>query len=62
MGDATKCFKGQLNKEENLRLAEMYWESDVDTENQQAICEMLVNGQITVVGIEKEINANIESD
>lgn len=62
IGDATKCFKGQLSKEENLRLAEVYWERNVDTENKQAICEMLVNGQITVVEIVKEINANIESN
>ena len=62
IGDATKCFKGQLSKEENLNLAEVYWESNVDTENKQAICEMLVNGQITVVEIVKEINANIESN
>ena len=62
MGDATKCFKGQLNREENLRLAEVYWQSKVDTENQHAICEMLVNGQITVIEIVKEINANIKGD
>ena len=59
--DATKCFKGQLSKEDNLRLAEIYWESKIDTENKQAICEMLVDGQITVIEIVKEINANIES-
>ena len=34
----------------------------VDTDNKHAICEMLVDGQITVVGIIKEINANIESN
>ena len=62
IGDATKCIKGRLSKEENLRLAEVYWESNVDTENKQAICEMLVNGQITVVEIVKEINANIQSN
>ena len=62
VGDATKCFKGQLSKVENLRLAEVYWEANGDSENQQAICEMLVNGQITVVEIVKEINANIQSD
>lgn len=62
IGDATKCFKGQLSKEENLKLAEIYWENKIDTSNQQAVCEMLVNGQITVVEIVKEINANIEND
>jgi len=62
MGDATKCFKGQLSREENLRLAEIYWENSVDTGNQHSICEMLVNGEIVVVEIVKEINANIESN
>ncbi len=61
-GDATKCFQGRLNKEENLRLAEIYWESKMDTANQQGICEMLVDGQITVIEIVKEINANIWGD
>lgn len=59
VGDATKCFKGQVSKEENLRLAEGYWEAGVDSGNPQAICEMLVDGQITVVEIVKEIKANI---
>ena len=62
IGDATKCFKGQPSKDENLKLAEIYWESSAAAENQQAICEMLVNGEITVVEIVKEINANIESN
>ena len=62
VGDATKCFKGTLSKEENLKLAEAYWESEADGKNPQAICEMLVNGRITVVEIVKEINANIEVD
>ena len=60
VGDATKCFKGQLNIEENLKLAEIYWDSKVDTTNEQSICEMLVDGHITVVEIVKEINTNIE--
>ena len=60
MGDATKCFRGCLSKEENLKLAEAYWEREADTDDQQAVCEMLVNGRITVVEIVKEINANIK--
>lgn len=58
IGDATKCFKGQLDKQANLRLAEAYWQSNADTEKEQAIHEMLVDGQITVIEIVKEINAN----
>lgn len=61
-GDAARCFQGQLRKEENLRLAELYWACSVDSKDPEAICEMLVDGQITVVEIVKEINANIGSD
>ena len=62
VGDATKCFKGQLNKEENLRLAELYWENKSGGNCNTAICEMLVNGKITVVEIVKEINANVKNN
>ena len=59
MGDATKCFRGQLDKEENLRLAEAYWSSPADPEDPNVICECLVDGTVTVLEIVKEINANI---
>lgn len=59
MGDATKCFDGQLSKEENLKLAELYWTSKVEETNHQSICEMLVDGHITVMEIVKDIYANI---
>ena len=59
IGDATKCFKGTTGKEENLRLAEIYWENKIDVSNEQPIIEMLVDGNITVIEILKEINANI---
>lgn len=62
IGDATKCFKGQINKEENLKLAENYWNSEIDASAQRVIGEMLVNGQITVVEIVREIHANIDHD
>lgn len=61
VGDAAKCFKGRLSREENLRLAEAYWEKSADEQDRQAVCEMLVNGEMTVVEIVKEINANTES-
>ncbi|MBO5937676.1 MAG: DUF2441 domain-containing protein [Clostridia bacterium] len=59
VGDANKCFRGQLSKEENLRLAEIYWENKADEKNSQQIREMLVDGEIKVLEIVKEINANI---
>lgn len=59
-GDATKCFDGGLDQQENLRLAEIYWENKHNDINNPPICEMLVDGTITVIEIIKEINANIE--
>ena len=58
LGDATKCFRGQLEKEENLRLARIYWEHRAE-EQPTAVCEMLVDGKITVAEIVTEILANI---
>lgn len=60
IGDATKCFDGTLDKNENLRLAEIYWENKRDNINQTSIYEMLVDGKITVVEIVKEINASLQ--
>ena len=59
IGDATKCFNGRTSKEENLRLAEIYWKSRAGCECVQTIREMLVDGQITVIEIVREINANV---
>ena len=59
LGDATKCFNGQLSKEENLRLAANYWETPADPNDPNMICECLVDGQISVLEVVKEINANI---
>ena len=44
----------------NLKLAEDYWKSGTDEKHQPKICEMLVDGDIVVVEIVKEINANIK--
>ncbi len=53
-GDATKCFDGKLTEKENLILAEKYWDNkDFD---ETSILEMLVDGDIEVVEIVKEIN------
>ena len=58
-GDATKCFRGLTDRGENLRLASLYWEKGYDG---TGICEMLVDGKITVSEIVKEINANLPED
>lgn len=59
IGDATKCFDGQTDKAVNKELAKMYWENPQLEDNKNEVCEMLVDGEITVVAILKEINANI---
>lgn len=53
-GDATKCFDGRLTEIENLILAEKYWENKEFDET--AISEMLVDGDIEVVEIVKELD------
>lgn len=51
-GDAEKCFDGKLSEEENLILAEKYWENkDFGT---SSILEMLVDGDIEVIEIVEE--------
>lgn len=61
IGDATKCFDGRLSHQENLRLAERYWRNEPDEQGEPPVCEMLVDGEITVLEIVKEINANIQA-
>ena len=58
-GDAYKCFDGTPSEEENLRLAEIYWRNGENEDGQPPITEVLVDGDIRVVEIMKEINANI---
>ena len=58
-GDATKCFDGSPDKAENLRRAELYWENRPNPAGEPPVCEMLVDGLITVVEVMQEINANI---
>ncbi len=55
VGDATKCFDASLCKEENLRLAEAYWENKANPAGEPPIVEMLVDGDIEVVEIIKEV-------
>lgn len=59
IGDATKCFDGQINKAANRELAKLYWENPQTEDHKNEVCEILVDGEITVVSIVKEINANI---
>lgn len=52
-GDAEKCFDGKLTEIENLSIAEKYWENK--TFDNSSIIEMLVDGDIEVIEIVKEI-------
>ncbi|MBE6883442.1 MAG: DUF2441 domain-containing protein [Ruminococcaceae bacterium] len=58
-GDAYKCFDGTIYEEENLRMAEIYWLNGPNEDGHEPIVEVLVDGEIEVVEIMKEINANI---
>ena len=58
-GDAYKCFDGSIDEEENIRQAEIYWQNGPNEDGSQPIVEILADGDIEVVEIMKEINANI---
>lgn len=53
LGDAEKCFQGKTDKEENLRLARLYWSCPKESIETP---EMLVDGIIT---FEEIINGDI---
>ena len=61
-GDASKCFDGTVSEEENLRLAEIYWLNGPNEDGHEPIIEVLADGDVEIVEIVKEINANIEQD
>ena len=54
IGDATKCFDGTVHKEENLRMAEKYWENGPNPPEEPPIHEYLVSGDIEIVEIIQE--------
>lgn len=60
VGDARNCFNATFDKNENMRLAERYWLNQPNLENEQPIIEILVDGDIEVVEIVKEINKNLK--
>ena len=58
-GDAYKCFDGCISEKENLRMAEIYWQNGANEDGQDPIVEILADGDIEILEIVKEINANI---
>lgn len=57
-GDACSCFDGTADKAQNLALAEKYWQSSPSA-GARPVKELLVDGDIEVAGIVREINRNI---
>ncbi len=58
-GDAYKCFDGVVDEEENIRQAEIYWLNGANEDGREPIVEILADGDIEIVEIVKEINANV---
>ena len=58
VGNACNCFDGTPDKDANLAKAERYWQK-LPNEDDEYIWEMLVDGDIEVVRIVEEINANL---
>lgn len=51
IGDAYKCFDGTISKEENLRMAELYWANGINEDGHAPIMEILVDGDIEIIDI-----------
>ena len=52
-GDAWNCFAGTSNREENLSLANRYWNNEHNTSGNEPILETIVDGKIKVIEIIK---------
>lgn len=59
VGDALNCFAATTDHAENLRLAEAYWQNLPNPADQPPMPELLVAGNVQVVEIVREINANL---
>lgn len=59
VGDAWNCFKATLSHDENLALAERYWQNLPNLQGEAPMQELLVAGNVVVEEIVKEINANL---
>lgn len=58
-GDANNCFAATLDRQENLRLAERYWENAPNLAGEPPIREILADGVIEVVELVRRIGANV---
>lgn len=60
VGNANLCFRGELEPEKNLEMARKYWK--VEETGEDPIVEMLIDGDIEVVEIVREIGANVDTN
>lgn len=58
VGDACNCFDGTPDKEANLAKADHYWQILPNDEG-EPVWEMLVDGDIEIIRVVEEINANL---
>ena len=58
VGNACNCFDGTPDKAANLAKADHYWQN-LPNEDNEYIWEMLVDGDIEVIRVVEEINANL---
>ena len=49
-----------VDENENLRMADIYWQNGANEDGREPIVEILADGDIEIVEIVKVINANIE--
>ena len=59
VGDANNCFEATLYKDKNLLLAKRYWNNCPNEDGVPSVKEILVNCDIKVIEIIREINANV---
>ena len=60
VGNAARCFPGQTDRAENLRLAELYWANPPLRPGEASVEEVLVDGRITALEIVRRIDANLD--
>lgn len=59
VGDANNCFAASRDKQENLRLAQRYWDNAPNLQGEPPIREILADGSIEVVELVREIGKNL---
>ena len=59
VGDANNCFSATTDRVRNLALAERYWAKLPNDSGKAPINEILIDGDIEVVEIVREVRANL---